>query len=287
MIIPAERGVPARPSRLARRALRAAMPLTALAIGACFATRNDVRLLQDDVQRARAETQVSLDKVAAAQARADSVNRAMLGQALLITARLMDTVRALDDNFRSLKANLGQDIVDLQTSVTQVQMRLTDNADELRRLNQELASQQQQRAALQAADSAGPPTQELPAPARLLTDATTYLNNGLYSAARESCDTLLVTYPTSDQAPQAMMCVAESLVGEKNDPGADSVLALIPDRFPDKPQAATALYKLAVRQVDRKDWVAARRTVARFDEKYKSAKEAPLMADVRKQIPPG
>ena len=63
-------------------ALRLAPVALALATGACFATRNDVRILQDDITKFRASQQIA-DSARAAQI---AQIAAMLGELMADTA---------------------------------------------------------------------------------------------------------------------------------------------------------------------------------------------------------
>src|SRR5258707_963523 len=57
---------------------------------------------------------------------------------------------------------------------------------------------------------------------------------------------LLRTYPTYEDAPEAMVYIAETYAAERNQAAADSVYGLVVQRYPRSPKAATALYKRAL-----------------------------------------
>ena len=81
----------------ARRLLRLAPVVALAAAGGCFATRNDVRILQDNILTARAEA-----------ARADSARQRQLDQAISALGVVTDSLRAVSTRTSRFQADAQQ-----------------------------------------------------------------------------------------------------------------------------------------------------------------------------------
>ena len=93
-----------------RFALRLAPVALALATGACFATRNDVRILQDDITKFRASQQT-----------ADSARAAQLTQVVATLGQVNDSLRATSARMARWQANAQGDIRNIQEQLVQIQ----------------------------------------------------------------------------------------------------------------------------------------------------------------------
>jgi tol-pal system protein YbgF len=94
--------------------------------------------------------------------------------------------------------------------------------------------------------------------------------------ARSGFEELLRTYPTSEDAPEAMVYIAETYAAERNQAAADSVYGLVVQRYPKSPKAATALYKRALVLKSAGQNAAARAALERIVREYPRSDEAAL-----------
>ena len=236
--------------RHARRlAVVAALPLTT---AACFATRADVRVLQQDIATVRTET-----------ARADSARVAQLDRVASQLGAVNDSLRAMSSraarfqgDARDALRSVGEQLIQVQELTGQSQRRL-----------QELRASMEQRtetappaggAPVAAVDSTGGP-----GPNQLYEISLDQFRRGSFATARSGFSDLLRRFPTADVAADAQFYVAESYASERNAAAADSAYAVVVTRYAQSPKAATALYKRA-----RARQAAGRRTEARplFEE---------------------
>ena len=252
------------PERLARLALAAVLPL---ATGACFATRTDVRVLQQDIATVRAES-----------ARADSARAAQLDRVGQQLGAVNDTLRAMttrttrfQGDTRDLLRGLGEQLIQVQELTGQSQRRI-----------QELRSSLEQRA--EAVTGAPTDSSGGPGPNQLFEISRDQFQRGAFAAARTGFTDLLRRFPTADVAADAQFYVAESLASEKNAAAADTAYQSVVTRYPQSPRAATALYKRA-----RARQAAGRRTEARplFEElvrRFPRSDEAELAREALKEV---
>jgi tol-pal system protein YbgF len=217
------------PRRAARLALAALAPL---ATGACFATRNDVRVLQQDLLAARSEA-----------ARIDSARARQLDAAIARLGAVSDSLRALgarDARFqgdvRDRLHALGEQIIQVQELTGQSQRRL-----------QELRASLEPRAEAAAAAASGDTSTASgePGPNQLYELALDQFRRGSFATARAGFEDLLRRFPSADVADDAQFYVAESLAAAGSAAAADSAYRAVVTRYPASPRAATALYKRA------------------------------------------
>ena len=244
----------------AARPLRRIAPVALLAAGACVATRNDVRILQNDLAVMRGET-----------ARADSARRAQLDSVIAALTRTQDTLRVVGTRMLRFQGdvkedmyNLGQQLVQVQELTGQSQRRLQELRASLEQRRQEAVAVQQQAAsaaapaptpgapqpatpsgAPAAPSGAAAPAAEQPGPNQLFQLALDQLRRGSTGAARTAFQDLLRQYPTADVAPDAQFYIGQSYEDESNAAAADSAYATVVTRWPEASRAPTALYKRA------------------------------------------
>jgi TolA-binding protein len=242
-------------------ARRRAVGLLALAgpsLGACVATRGDVRLLQDEMRALRSSV-----------AAADAARRAQADSILLTVARANDSLRALAARLARVQTaqadatgtlyEFGRQLITIQELTGQSQRRLQELRASLENRAQEATS------AVQDTTAAGP---ALPGPNSLFEMARDNLARGSPRAARAALDTLIVRYPTADVVPAAQFFVAEAYAQEGNRAAADSVYALVATRHPRSDRAPTALYKLALARRDAGQRAAAQTLLERIVREY-------------------
>ena len=259
-------------SRAVRRSLGVAwVPAVTLAAGACFATRNDVRLLQGDVATLRAEA-----------ARADSMHRAQMQQVARQVGAVADSLHSANAFLLRFSTDVsrfqgdltlalhsfGQQLIAVQELTGQSQKKLQDLRTDLETKQAELAA-----AALAPGTPAGP------GPNQLYQIARQQLMRGAVGAARSAFQDLLAQYPASELAPDALFGIAESLQYEGNLAAADSAFQLVVDQHPKSDRAPVALYKRAMIQVGAGQSAKARALFQQIVEKYPTAPEADLARD--------
>ena len=218
--------------RAALAARLAGVMLVPLVGTGCFATRNDVRLLQQELLAARAES-----------ARTDSARARQVDALLAQLGVLTDSVRALgarearfQGDARDRLHALGEQLIQVQELTGQSQRRI-----------QELRASLEPRAAEAAAppDSAGGAAGAEPGPNQLYELSLDQFRRGSFATARAGFEDLLRRFPTADVAADAQFHVAEAFAGERNAAAADSAYRAVVTRYPASPRAATALYKRA------------------------------------------
>ena len=258
-----------------RFALRLAPVALALATGACFATRNDVRILQDDITKFRASQQT-----------ADSARVAQLAQVATTLGEVNDSLRATSARMARWQANAHGDIRNIQEQLVQIQELTGASQQRLLDLRRDL----EERPSPPPAPIPGDTTRgaamapAAPGPATLYKLAFDQMSRGSHSTARSGFQTLLDQYPTSDLAPDAQYYIGETLQAEGNTAGADSVFSLVVSKYPNAPRAATALYKHGIFLQKAKRDREARQAFQAVIDKYPRSDEAAL---AREQLRPG
>jgi tol-pal system protein YbgF len=211
-------------SRAAARVFLA--PVAAMFCAGCFATRNDVRVLQADIATLRAE-----------RAYGDSARAAQIDRIISQLSLTSDTLRSLATQSNRFQGDAREGLRELREAVTQVQEVTT----QLQRRLQDVRAAVEARVestAPAAVDSAGGP-----GPNQLYQLGQQQFDQRSYAASRTAFDDLLRRFPTSDVAPDALYYIGESYSRERNNSAADSVYTAVATRYPTSPRAAAALYK--------------------------------------------
>jgi len=260
-----------------RFALRLSPVALALATGACFATRNDVRILQDDITKFRASQQT-----------ADSARAAQLAQVTATLGQVNDSLRATSARMARYQANAQGDIRNIQEQLVQIQELTGASQQRLLDLRRDLEEKSAPPPSPIPGDTtraaAAVPASGAPGPATLYKLAFDQMSRGSHSTARSGFQTLLEQYPTSDLAPDAQYYIGETLQAEGNTSGADSVFSLVVSKYPSAPRAATALYKHGLFLQKAKRDSEARQAFQTVIDKYPRSDEASL---AREQLRPG
>ena len=259
---------------MTRFALRLAPAALALATGACFATRSDVRILQDDITNFRA-----------AQQKADSARAAQISPIVTMLGEVNDSVRSANTRVSRWQANAQGDIRNIQEQLVQIQELTGASQQRLIELRQQMEERNAQTAPSPVAPVPGdtskavPPTAAQPAPpgpATLYKLAFDQMSRGSYGTARSGFQDLLGQYPTSDLAPDAQYYIGETLQAEGNTAAADSVFSVVVTKYPNAPRAATALYKHGLFLQKAKRDREARQAFQTVIDKYPRSDEAAL-----------
>ena len=179
-------------------ALRLAPVALALATGACFATRSDVRILQDDITNFRA-----------AQQKADSARAAQISQIVAMLGEVNDSVRSTNTRVARWQANAQGDLRSIQEQLVQIQELTGASQQRLIELRSQMEERNSQMAAPapapipgdttnRAAPPPGQPTAAQPAgpgPATLYKLAFDQMSRGSHSTARSGFQELLTQLP--------------------------------------------------------------------------------------------
>jgi len=252
---------------MTRFALRLAPVALALATGACFATRNDVRILQDDITKFRTSQQT-----------ADSARAAQLAEVVATLGQVNDSLRVTSARMAKYQANAQGDIRNIQEQLLQIQELTGASQQRLLDLRRDLEERSTQPPSPVPGDTTrgAAMAPAAPGPATLYKLAFDQMSRGSHSTARSGFQTLLDQYPTSDLAPDAQYYIGETLQAEGNTSGADSVFSLVVSKYPNAPRAATALYKHGVFLQKAKRDREARQAFQTVIDKYPRSDEAAL-----------
>ena len=267
--------------RIARFARQAA-PLGALVVlGGCFATRNDVRVIQTDVASLRME-----------MVRNDAQIRADLQATTELLRAATDSVMRLSARTVSIQGDLRGETRGIREQLLQIQALLGQSAATITRLRAELERTSATPVAPAAAAPGGAaqppdtvPSVTQPGPAQLYTNGRDQLNRGSVSTARALFQELLLKFPNSELAPDAQYYIAETFAREKNVAAADVAYAAVVATYPTHAHAPTSLYKRAGLAEGRNDMAEAKRLYGEVVAKYPRTDQAALAADRLKAIP--
>jgi tol-pal system protein YbgF len=244
-----------------------ATPL-ALLLAGCFATQQDVQVLQGDIQTLRGE-----------QLAADSARRLQLDRALSSMRVANDSLAALSTRLTRFRSDMTSSMSSVQQQLLQVQ-ELTGQSQ--RRIQEVRATLEERQSATAAPDSTGAPA--TPGPNALFQVAREQMMQGSNAAARQAFQDLITEYPKSDVAPDAQFYIAETYAAENNAQAADSVYAQVAAKYAGSPRAATAIYKRAVAAQTAGDSDKARDLFNQLIKKYPRSDEAALARDRIKTI---
>ncbi len=264
-------------------------PLALLPALACFATREDMRLLQADVLASRSQITQS-----------DSTTRAQLAQVIVALGTVVDSLGLVSGRLNSFQGDVRGELHSLSQQLIQVQ----ELSGQSQRRLQELRSALEQRAqevlptpvpiggapvtppsasALPAAPVNAPvsvspqaPLGSAPGPNTLFQLSLDQLRRGSAGAARTGFQELLRQYPASDVSGEAQFYLGEAYSAEGNRSAADSAYAIVAVIYPASPRAATALYKRALGMEASGNTPDARAILTQLIEKYPRSDEAAL-----------
>jgi tol-pal system protein YbgF len=223
---------------MTRIALRLAPVALALTTGACFATRSDVRILQEDMAASRA-----------AMLKADSARGAQIAQVAATLGEVNDSLRAANAKVARWQANTVGDLRGIQEQLVQILELTGASQNRLNELRAQIEERNNQMPVTPPPPVPGDTTKPAatqpagPGPATLFKLAFDQMSRGSHGTARTGFQDLLTQFPTSDLAPDAQYYIGETLQAEGNSVAADSVYSLVVSTYPRHTRAATALYK--------------------------------------------
>lgn len=270
-----------------------------LATSACFATRNDVRILQEDILSFRS-MQMRADSARARQL-AD-ISRAINANLASINS-VRDSVRDVGVRLLSFQGATRQELYSLGERLIQLGSLMGASADAMRAFRADLEERNRQtlEAQLRAVSTTAAPgdSTKSPAPIISLTEGPNVLyqmgrdqlSANAWNAARDAFMELITKHPTSDLIPNAMLGIADAFDAEGNRAQGDSVYRAVFAKYPSHEVAPRAMYKLGL-SLDRQSKVAgasppdkqrlkaeARKTMQEVARLFPRSDEATLAAD--------
>jgi tol-pal system protein YbgF len=247
--------------------LKMLAPAAGLLVAGCLASKEDILLLRSQLG--------SMQRSAAS---ADSARLAQINAVLGQVMQSNDSVRAISARLAKLQANVATDHYEMGRQILQIQELSGQGQQRLKEIRASLEEQRQTAATpvvlprdtTRAAAPAGP------GPAQLFQTSLDQLRRGSATVARAGFEELLRAYPSSEDAPEAMLYIAETYATQRNQVAADSVYGLVVQRYPTSPKAATALYKHALSLKAAGRTPAARAAFDRIVKEYPRSDEAAL-----------
>jgi TolA-binding protein len=242
-------------------------PLVALTVAGCFASKGDVALLQSQLN--------TMSQVASSNAEVQRVqiDRAV-AQIVAQIARNNDSLRVVAARLAKLQGDVQNDHYEMGRQILQLQELSGQGQRRIQELRASLEERNAQAGgAPVAVDSAHAGA---PGPAQLFQNSLDQLRRGATGVARNGFVDLLRLYPTTEDAPEAMVYIAETYAAERNQVAADSVYGLVIQRYPKSPKAATASYKRALSLKAAGQTAAARAAFDRIVKMYPQSDEAAL-----------
>ncbi|CAN5339901.1 cell division protein CpoB [soil metagenome] len=250
-------------------------PVLALTAAGCFASKGDVALLQNQLN--------TMSQVASSNAEVQRVqlDRAV-AQIVAQVARNNDSVRVIAARLAKMQGDVQNDHYEMGRQILQLQ----ELSGQGQRRIQELRASLEERNA-QAGGLAGVGDSTLagaPGPGQLFQSSIDQLRRGAIVVARNGFVDLLRLYPTTEDAPEAMVYIAETYAAERNQVAADSVYGLVIQKYPKSPKAATAMYKRALSLKAAGQTAAARAAFDRIVKTYPRSDEAALAKEQLRTI---
>jgi len=247
--------------------LRSVAPLAALLVSGCLASKRDVFVLQSQ-----------LSSMQGASARADSAQRVQVDSVLSQVLRSNDSVRAIGARLAKLQSTVATDHYEMGRQILQIQELSGQSQRRLQELRASLEERSQNAATVVPPGTPDSlrPVPPGPGPAQLFQSSLDQMRRGSLTVARSGFEELLRTYPSSEDAPEAMIYIAATYAAERNQVAADSVYGLVVQRYPSSPKAATALYKQALSMRAAGRTTAARAAFDRIVKEYPRSDEAAL-----------
>ena len=256
------------------RHLRSWAPLLVLPFTACLASKSDVLLLQTEIRTSR-------DAAAAA----DAAQRARIELAITQLTRTNDSLRVVAARLAKLSSDVQNDYYEMGRQILQIQELTGASQRRLQELHASIEERNQSASpASGAPGDSTPPRAGGPGPAQLFQSSLDQLRRGSTSVARNGFEELLRSYPTTEDAPEAMIYIAQTYSMERNQKAADSVYAVVIQKYPASPKAATALYKrgLSLRAAGQN--ASAKLAFQRVVKDYPRSDEAQLAQDQLRTI---
>ena len=208
---------------------RIAPAVLLMAAGACFATKGDIRMLEEEVRSMQATT-IMTD--AARRAQMDSVSTAThrnIGELQQNLQRTSDSLRALSQRLAVFQATTQSDFDEAAREMIQMQAQLGQSVKNMQDVRQAFEERRDQMAAPppDTSKNAG-----MPSPLVMFNDSRSQLQSGACAIARSGFQQLLTAYPNFEDAADAELYIGQSYTCERNQESADSVYKSIEKKYP-------------------------------------------------------
>jgi tol-pal system protein YbgF len=253
--------------RTTRIAPVAVLVAASLGLSGCFATQQDIRVLQGDISLLRTE-----------QASADSARRVQLDRVIRDLRTANDSLHSLSSNFLRFRGDVSTSLSSVDQQLLQIQELTGQSQQRLQEVRASLEAREQAPAPAAPGAPAGA-TDQTPGPNQLFQLAREQMMQGSNASARQGFQDLLDKYPKSDLAADAQFYIAETYAAENNTAAADSVYARVASKYAGSARAATAIYKRAVAAQNAGRTDAARDLFNQVVKKYPRSDEAALARD--------
>jgi TolA-binding protein len=261
-------------------------PVVALATGACFATRSDVQVLQNDIrvlQGEQAGARAAADSALRVAAHRDSVTATQLDQLLASLRGMRDSAAATNQRLLRFQGEVREDLYGLGQQLIQIQTLTGASEQRLRQFRLDMEQRSREIQAANAADTAAANAASAPGPEQLYDVGLQQARRSAWTSARAAFDDLLRQYPQSAVASDAQLQVAYTYEAEKNQAAADSVYKLVVTNYAKSTAAPTALYKHAQSLIAAKKPAEARALIERLRREYAGSDAERLSRDL---LPP-
>ncbi len=268
-------------TRVARVCRR--VPLVLLStLGACFATRSDVRIVQSDVAALRTEL-----------VRNDTEQKDALAAAVKLLRTVSDSVALISSRTVSLQGDVRGEMRAVKEQLLVLQTLLGQSAATIAKMRSAL--EERASAPLPSPSAAPVPpvgsgtVESFPVQAPEMGPNVMYsrgldlIRGGSLSTGRAELLNLIKSYPTFENLAEARYWVAVSFERENNVGSADAAYAAVVQTHPDSPFAASSLYKRAELFAKQGNTVRARELYTLVLSKYPRSPEAGFAADRLKQ----
>lgn len=258
---------------------------------ACFATRNDVRILQEDILSLRTM-----------QMRADSARARQLSD---IAASLSTTIVTVRDSVKELGLRLvtfqgvtRQELYSLGDRLIQLGELMGANAQAMRNFRADLEERNRQTME-QAVRSVVPPvagdtSRAVAPPAVRMTEGPNVLfqigrdqlTTNAWTSARDAFNELITKHPNSDLVPDAYLGIADAYDSEGSRAQGDSVYRIVFTKYPSVEAAPRAMYKLGLSLARQRKMPEARKSMQDVVRLYPRTDESTLATDWLARNPP-
>lgn len=273
------------------RAALLAVPALLLSSAGCFATRGDVRILQQDINTVRTESQRS------AQAQAQS-----LAEAARVLQLVSDSLTRISSRQLAFEGDTRGELRRVNEQLLRVQELLGQSASILRSFRADIESsgriitQPPVSDTPPATGGAVPPTAPptggavtpnpgLPGPSQLYQDGMDHFRRSSYASARIAFSDLLLNYPGVDVAPEAQYWIAEAFAAEKNLVAAETAYAAVVSKYPESVRAPDAMYKRALMLLEQGNTAAAKPLLQELIKRYPRSNAADFAKERLAAIP--
>lgn len=265
--------------------LRRLAPVALVATGACFATSNDMKLLQGQI-----------DSLRSANVRSDSVHAAQLAQVIATLGLVRDSLGTVSGHVVRLQGDVRGDLHDVNEQLLQIQQLTGQSQNRLQELRASIEQRNQDvgegappttaapgkagaTSSAAAMPAPGAPGSNEPGPNQLYQLGMEQLQRGSPSTAVQAFQKLLQDYSTADIAPEAQFYLGEAYRAQGNAAAADSAYSMVVQKYPKSPHAPTALYKRALYLEQQGNATAARALLNQLISSYPQSDEAALARD--------